>query len=185
MLGDARTAHPVGDGARYVLCPPWVSNTCLKGAAERLVPRLGRRHPNHLVFVIPNVEIEVSEELRFRQWVRRVNAEKAVGPGVLRPGRGQHLDSLPDAKTIADAWKSRRREVDIAGPPHPCPEVITEGLPGDLVRPATSLPVVARAEPLTRRPFGKVVPAVSPRLFETVVDHTVVTGRNCRSVHLP
>src|ERR687893_2413244 len=66
-----------------------------EGPAERLVPGLGRRDPDHLVLVVADVEVELREELQLGQRVGRVDAEVRVHPRHLHTPRAHDLDAPP------------------------------------------------------------------------------------------
>src|SRR5262245_42045682 len=52
----------------------------LEGAAKSLIPGLGGGDADQFVLIVAGIEVEVGEELRFWQGIRRVDTEEGLGP---------------------------------------------------------------------------------------------------------
>src|SRR6187200_2982621 len=105
---------------------------CLEGAAERLIPGLGRRDPDQLVLVVAGVEVEMSEELGLGEGVGGIDAEEWLPPGRLHVRGAADLDAAADAQAIGHPREALGWQIDVADAPDACPQLIAEGEPGNL-----------------------------------------------------
>src|SRR6478736_2265671 len=65
---------------------PCLPGVHLEGATERLVPGLGCGDADHFVLMVADIEVEVGEELGFREGIGRVDAEERMPPGRIDAG---------------------------------------------------------------------------------------------------
>src|SRR6478609_11292637 len=141
----------------------------LEGAAEGLIPWLGWRDADHFILMVTDIEVEVGEELSFRERVGGIDAEEWMPPWQLDARLATDLDPASDPHPIGDARIATRRQFHVTAPFDLRPHLIAERQPGDLLGPHPRRLIIAIGETKPGTPLRKVVPMMPPWTLQLFV----------------
>jgi hypothetical protein len=78
-----------------------------------LIPRLGSRDSDHVFLTIPDVKVEVGEELILGQRISRIDAQIGESPWWLNIVWTADFYPVSHAKAVGDTRKEARRHIQI------------------------------------------------------------------------